>query len=40
MWLCDITTDLVRVHIELLRQLSQRALALDCRQRHFRFERR
>lgn len=32
--------DLGRVHIELLRQFGQRALALDCRQSHFRFERR
>jgi len=28
------------MHIELLRQFGQRARALDCRQRHFRFERR
>jgi hypothetical protein len=32
--------DLVRVHIELLRQFGQRALALDRCQRHLRFERR
>ncbi len=32
--------DLVRMHIELLRQFGQRALALDRRQGHFRFEHR
>ncbi|OMW15784.1 hypothetical protein AQ925_29205 [Burkholderia pseudomallei] len=32
--------DLVRMHIELLRQFGQRPLAFDCRQRHLRFERR
>ncbi|KGD45393.1 hypothetical protein DO72_5944 [Burkholderia pseudomallei] len=32
--------DLVRMHIELLCQFCQRALALDRSQRHFRLERR
>jgi hypothetical protein len=32
--------DLVRVHIELLRQFRQRPLALDRRQCHLRLERR
>lgn len=32
--------DLIRMHIEMLRQFVQRPLALDCGQRHLRFERR
>jgi hypothetical protein len=27
--------DLIRMHVELLREFGQRALALDCSQRHF-----
>ena len=30
--------DLVRVDVELLRQLGQRLLTLDCRERHLRLE--